>query len=98
MDWYSIRITKEESLQVKADRLFGEVRDLLRGVETHPTMAVYSSIVNDQAVDVYFSPEVATLAMGIIHRYWGCQSTAPPLTAKLLLGSPTALTSPQSAE
>jgi len=85
--WYKMRLTKAEALQGKSERLIGELRDLLRSIGPDPAIAVYSSQVKDQVVDIYFSPAAVTAAMGIIHRYWGSPSEPPPPTATLILGS-----------
>jgi len=94
MNWYSIRITRDDQLRGKADRLVGEIQDLFRLLDADPSRAVYSSPVNDQTVNLYFSPTAAACAMDIILKYWGAESAAPPSTAKLVFGSSEALTQP----
>jgi len=87
--WYRMRFTKEEAMQGKTERLLAQLRDLIREREPDPAIAVYSSPVNDQVVDIYLSPAAATAAMKIVHHYWGIVSEPPPTTATLILGKPT---------
>jgi hypothetical protein len=88
MEWYRIRIRTEKMLRGKTEQLVGEIQTLFRLLDPDPERAVYSSRVNDQVVDVYFTPAAADVCMKIIHRYWGAPSLPPPPTAQLIFGSP----------
>uniref|UniRef100_C6E6U7 Uncharacterized protein n=1 Tax=Geobacter sp. (strain M21) TaxID=443144 RepID=C6E6U7_GEOSM len=94
MDWYKIRITREDQLRGKTEQLVGEIRELFRLLDGDPALAVYSATVNDQAVDLYFSPAAAALAGKIIHHHWGIPCDPPPTGAKHLFGSPAVVNVP----